>query len=137
MRPLSTPLHSGLICGRQVRFFRSPLSGPDFPWHSVDDLHLALNFPRELRRHFKAMLQRDWGGKVRTIATRRGVTTIAPHPMAQGLIESLEDFGGPPSGAADDYARTAGEALQTLTASMPPDEAVRYSMAAFNRGGGL
>ncbi len=94
MRAVISSLHSGPICGREVRFFRSPLAGPDFPWHSVDDLHLALNFPRELRRHFKAMLQRDWGGKIRTIATRRGVTTIAPHPMAQGLIESLEDFGG-------------------------------------------
>lgn len=137
MRPLAMVLHTGQVAGRGVRFFRSPLSGPDFPWHSVDDLQAALRFPRDLRRHFRTVLQRDWGGNVRTIATRGGVTTIAPHPMAQGLIDALAEFGGPPSGAADDYAQAVAEALQTITASMPPEASAAYALAAFQRGGGL
>lgn len=130
-------LHTAQIGGKSVRLFRSPLEGPDFPWHSVDDLHLALGFPRDLRRELKTKLQREWREEVRTIATSGGITTIAPHPMAQGLIAAADDVGCAPYTAGDDYARAGAKALGMITAGMPPAALVAYSVAAFHRGGGL
>lgn len=36
--PQAVPLHRAAIQGRTVRFFRSPLTGPDFPWAVLRDL---------------------------------------------------------------------------------------------------
>lgn len=55
-----------------MRFFQSPLDGPDVPWSSVDDLHVCLRFSRELRRSLKASLQRSWSGNVRTVGLVTG-----------------------------------------------------------------
>lgn len=137
MKPLVAVLHVGRIGAHDVRFFRSPLTGADLPWHSTDDLHVSLSFPRDLRRKFRTMLQRDWAPNVRTVATRGGLTTIAPHPMAQGLISAADDIGCAPYSAEDDYAQAAGEALRVITAGMTPNDAVAYSLAAFKCGGGM
>ena len=137
MKALTPVLLTGNVGDHPLRLFRSPLHGPDAVWHSVDDLHLALRFSRDLRRTFKAKLQQDWAANVRTVATPSGVTTIAPHPMAQGLIDSAVDFGCAPPGAYDQYVRAAAQAFGLIVANMPPTEAVAFSIAAYQRGGGM
>lgn len=131
-----TPISTGSVNGKSVRFFRSPLDGPDMPWHSVDDLYVALAFSRQLRRHFKQMLQGTWRNDVRTVATAEGITTIAPHYMAQGLIGSLEHF--QPEGAVlrdREYQLAASRAMTVITQGMAPSMALDFVMQAFKRTG--
>ncbi|CAK0742658.1 hypothetical protein WCLP8_1360002 [uncultured Gammaproteobacteria bacterium] len=68
------------ISGHSVRFFASPLSGPDFPWHSFDDLAAACDLDQNQREHFLRMAKRDHPNSTRVIATNAGLVTISPHP---------------------------------------------------------
>lgn len=106
------------------------------PWHSVDDLYTALAFPKPLRRHFKQMLQGQWKNDVRTVATAGGITTIAPHYMAQGLIQSLK---GVPQAvqpkAEAEYQVAAAGAMEAMTQHLGPDAKVNYLVDAFKRMG--
>lgn len=137
MKRITPVLHVGQVGDHPLRFFRSPLDGPDVPWHSVDDLHACLRFSRELRRTLRASLQKSWAASIRTIATESGVTTIAPHVMAQGLIGAAEEVGCAPYTAEQDYARAGGYALGLVTGCMSPLEVVAFVSAAYHRGGGL
>jgi hypothetical protein len=81
------PLHVARVGGHQLRFFQSPMNDgcPDFPWHSVDDLHRCLGLNREQRKFFLHKLKAKHN-EVRTVATAEGIITVAPHFMAQGTV---------------------------------------------------
>lgn len=97
-KPLAHPIHTGTVNGSPVRFFRGPDARPDMPWHALGDLTRALELPRALRRHLLQMTQRAWAGTLRTVATAEGVTILAPHFVAQGLIgAAVEAHGTSPS----------------------------------------
>lgn len=86
------PIHVVEIDGMELRLFASPRyqrSGQaDLPWHSADDLRAILRLPDDLREAFQRKMKSDWD-EVRTIATDHGITTIAPHFMAEGMIDFL------------------------------------------------
>lgn len=129
-------LYIGKINGGDVRFFRSPVQGPDLPWHSIDDLHEALKLPRDLRRHFKRRLQGEWKKDVRTVATAGGITTIGPHFMAQGLIGSMVEMGIATTKTEVEYAMAGGEAMKLdMPPGMSPAQRVAQAIAAFQGQG--
>lgn len=136
MRPLLKLLNTGQVAGKRLAFFRSPLTGPDFPWHAADDLYAALRFPADFRRHFQQMLQEQHGSLIRTVATVKGIVTICPHYMAQGVIAAGQEIGCAPAEAELDYGRAAAAAMTSLTDELGLSEfdRVAYAAAAFKRG---
>ena len=44
MSVILAPIHTAALGNATLRFFRSPLAGPDLPWHVHDDLALASAF---------------------------------------------------------------------------------------------
>src|SRR4051794_10610767 len=94
MSKIVSPIYTGALNGQPLRFFKSPLPSPHFPWHASDDLHRCMRLPREVRRRFREQLKSsEWGKDVRTVATADGIITIAPHWMAQGFIGSMIENG--------------------------------------------
>ncbi len=107
MNGLVSPILVPDVAGEPVRFFKSPEAGPHLPWHAVDDLYKAMQFPRDLRRMMLRNAQGFAGGDFKTVATSTGLTVIGSHPMAQGLIgAAIEAHGTDPSFEIA-YARSA------------------------------
>lgn len=131
------PVFSGSLGGRPLRFFKAPRPGPHLVWHAVDDLHHCLAMPRDLRRHYRQQLQRDYRKDVETIATDQGIDIIAPHWMAQGLIQGLEEVRFAPRGTETAYAMEAGRAQKALFGDLPPAAGIEMAIAAFRNSNGL
>ncbi len=136
-REITAPVHTAALGIGNVRFFRSPLDGPRFAWHSIEDLHRSIAMDRSLRRHMLRCLSQTYGGDIRTILTDAGETMIGPHFMGQGLIGSMIEMGVAPAGLALAYAKAMADAMTALTASMGPAESVNYSIAAFRLENGI
>ena len=89
---LVEPIHVATVCGHRLRFFKTPISdgAPDFPWHSVEDLRCCMKLPRDLRR---LMLRTERGSEFknsyRDVATAEGIVTIAPHFIAQAILDGM------------------------------------------------
>lgn len=130
-----SPIHTGTINGKPVRFFKTPMNDgrPDFPWHATEDLMLALNVPRVLRRQFLRGARQKWGEVHRTIATRDGLVTIAPHFAAQGLVGGTIAVGRAPAKADIEYASEVAKASKALTGDLGMEATLDYMVAAFHR----
>jgi hypothetical protein len=93
----SKPIYIGTFNGKPLRFFKSPHPGPQFPWHSQDDLYKCLGLDHGARSVLRKMTAQNWADDVRIVDTENGLVTIAPHCMAQGLIGAVatagRDFG--------------------------------------------
>jgi hypothetical protein len=126
------PIHVGQIGGHPVRFFRSPEDGPRLPWHSQDDLFVCLGMPAVLQEDFrrKAANHPEWGGVIHTVATPDGITRIAPHFMAQSLVEAMVECGVAGNGVIREHIDASMGAMSALTAGMSPTDAMYYTMAA-------
>lgn len=135
-RDLVKPIHTAALGLANLRFFRSPLEGPQMPWHSVEDLYRCLVMDRGLRRVFLAKLKRDWKDDIRAVATPTGPTIIAPHFMAQGLIGSMVEIGVAPASSTDAYAEAGSGAMKALTAGMDPLASMNWAIAAFRKENG-
>lgn len=134
---LTSPLHVGVVNGRDVRFFKGPSNGPEMPWHSVEDLYQALGLPRSLRRELLRKTQEHWGKELRTVATANGPVVVAPHFVAQGLIgAAVVAMGGKPS-LEIEYAKAGGEALKKLAGDLPMMAAVEFAVAAYRNTNGV
>jgi hypothetical protein len=131
MSKLVAPLHTAAVGLGNLRFFRSQEEGPRQPWHSVEDLYRCMSMDRGLRRHFLAKLKADWKADIREVQTDTGQTTIAPHFMAQGVIDSMIAVGHAPASMDIAYARACAGAMDVLTLGMSPAEAMTYSVAAY------
>ena len=116
---MMAPLHIGQVNGHQVRFYRDPSGHPALPWHSAEDIYLALGLPRHVRREFQRMTQRHWPGEVRTIGTADGIVTVAPHHVAQGVIGAAIEVGAVPAEIATEYAMAGAAALNKLVGDLP------------------
>jgi hypothetical protein len=129
------PLHIGTVGGGTLRFFRTPLDDgrPDFPWHAVDDLQQCLHVNREFRRIWMRKLRSKWK-EPQTITTDEGITVVAPHFMAQGLIDALIENGFVHKTAYAEYAHAGIEATKLIApATSDPDAWVAWMKAAMNR----
>jgi len=125
------PIHVASIGKSTLRFFRSPLAGPDLPWHVHDDLVACLGLPRDVRRQFHRMLTNGpFKADVRGIATADGIVTIAPHFAAQGLIGAAIEAGMASTAFVDAYIAAAIAAFKVMTGDLPPMAALEMAIAA-------
>ena len=133
----AAPLHIAAVGLGNVRFFRSPLAGPQQPWFVIDDLFRAGSIDRKLRRAFFSGLQRDHGAEILTIETSSGPINIGPHWMAQGLISCWIEWGR--VNRDFELAYTVGQAgaMAALTAHMSDMEGMRYAMQAYRNSNGI
>lgn len=131
-----TPILEHDIDGKRLRYFTSPefqnFRKADMPWHSADDLSIVLGLPQEASEMLKRKLREDWNRDVKTVATPEGITTIAPHFMAQGLIASLERELGEERASRILSGYTAGglKAMRAMTAHLSPSMRLSFMMAA-------
>jgi hypothetical protein len=89
------PIYMAKIGTGELRFFASQSPDDPRPWHSQDDLLFCMGLPRALRRRFQAMnKQREFAGQWTTAKTPDGVTTIAAHDMALGLMAAVARANG-------------------------------------------
>ena len=135
---LSTPLHVGVINGRDVRFFRDPSGKPGLPWHVADDLFRAADLPRNVRRHLIETAQKAFGDELRTIPTADGVVTIAPHTAAQAFLHGVAKASGGRVDLEREYIAAGVNAMDKLTGDLPPVARFEFAMAAAKNtiGGG-
>ena len=130
------PLHVGTVCGQPVRFFKTPNDDgrPDFPWHSVDDMQRAIGLPDDARKVLMRNM-RTVGGEdlFRTIATPEGLVTVAPHFMAQGMLDAAVATGKVSPAARSDYDRAGTPAFKALTAHLSINALLDWTKAAWNR----
>jgi hypothetical protein len=133
---LLKPLHVGMASGQPLRFFRTPINDgrPDLHWHAVDDLHRCLGLNREQRRFFQRKLQ-EWGD-IQTVATADGIITVAPHYMAQGVIDAMIEQGMAPTTIRSEYDLAGIEATKKVVPAyldFPGDAWLAWMKAAMNR----
>jgi len=121
--------------------FASPLyeqhRQADLPWHSADDLRRILRIDGELRDVLQRRMKADWD-EVRTVATENGITTIAPHFMAEGLIEAMEEMPDvlpEPDRvlARGRYRNAVTSAMKLMVAHLCPLERLHFALAASDR----
>lgn len=121
------------INGRPVRFFRPPVDEPDFPWFSYDDLMLAMGLGRQPRRLIARDLRNNWGDQITTAMCGGSITTVAPHFMAQGLLEALVSAGHADPSLLAEYQEAGAEALKELTGHLSPAELMPWVAEALRR----
>jgi hypothetical protein len=121
MSAILAPIHTATLGKSSLRFFKSPSSRPELPWHVHDDLVACLGLPRHMRRQFQHMLANGpFKDDIRAVATGAGIVTIAPHYVAQGLIGAAIDAGGITSEFELEYAKAAVAAMKVLAGDLPP-----------------
>ena len=130
MSDLASPIACPEITGTPVRFFRSPEIGPHLPWHAVDDLYKAMQFPRDLRRMMLQNAQGFAGGDFKTVATTDGPVVIGSHPMAQGLIGAAIAANGTDPKFEMAYARAAASAMEAMLGDLGPEARFRLLLDA-------
>ncbi len=130
MSALVSPIATPEIAGTPVRFFKSPEVGPHMPWHSVDDLHRAMRFPRDLRRIMLRNAQSFAGGEFKTIATVGGPVVIGSHPFAQAIIGAAIEANGTNPSFEMLYAKAAVVAMQALAGDLGPEAKLDFLLTA-------
>src|SRR3712207_2740148 len=136
MKALVTPIFTGAINGRLVRFFRGPSGRPELPWHAVEDLYLAAGLPRDVRRQLLRLTQGSWSRELRTVATPDSVVTIAPRHVAQGLLAAFVETGRTPATLEAEYAQAGAAAPKALAGDLPAMAGVQFALAAFRNTNG-
>jgi hypothetical protein len=136
-------LHIATVAGRPLRFFQTPLEDgrPDLVWHAIDDLQQCLGLNREQRKAYQRLLRshtKRWSTIPRTVATADGLVTIAPHFMAQGMVDAMVEERIAPANARRDYDRASAEAQRKIPKPGPfgSDEWFAWMRAAMNRWDG-
>jgi len=137
----AAPIHTAAVNGVAVRFFRGPTDRPDMPWHAHEELLAALALPRDLRRALRAALLRTWSEACHTVEADGEPVLIAPHFVAQGLIDMAKEAGRgittTPEVVDREYARAGVTALNALTSHMPAaEDRIDWVMQAFRSHGG-
>jgi hypothetical protein len=136
---LTKPIHTGTVCGKPLRFFKTPNNDgkPDMQWFAVEDLQICLGMPGQLRKFMRRKMQQMWGAELKTISTPDGVVTIAPHFMVQGMIDAMRDSGIVPETTYNEYAMAGTDAMRILTEHLSfPDDLLPWMVAALKRHDG-
>ena len=121
------------INGRPVRFYCPPTAGPDFPWFSLDDLLLALKLSRQARRHIARLAREDWGEYLTTAMCEGSIITVAPHFVAQGLLDALISTGQITQSASDGYYEAGVSVMKELTGHLSPQDLLPWAAEALRR----
>jgi hypothetical protein len=120
------PLYVGIINGRPVRFFRSPLLRPEVPWISQEDLMVALGFPRRNRRELMHRFRAD----ARAIGVGHEQVFIIDRDHAKGLIGAAIESSLTPNSADADYNFAAFEATNAHCAGWNENAQDIYKLRA-------
>jgi hypothetical protein len=113
------PLATALVNGRPVRYFRSPLDGPEFPWHVFLDLHAAMRLPDDMQEHFLRMMRSGpYRNDTRVLATPDGPAVITPHYVAQGFMRGMEELGQMPPDFEIDYCKGLSDAIDAQASGL-------------------
>lgn len=137
MTSIVQPIHDAVIGEGVLRFFKAPLPHVHLPWHSWDDINTCLSVPRDLRQYLLSRLKEDHGGDVRTVATARGITTIAPHWMAQGIISSMIELHRADITFELAYTRGVVAAWEKMMGPLSPGESIETLCSAYRNSNGL
>jgi hypothetical protein len=138
MPAIVSPIHIEAIGLHNVRFFRSPLTGPRQPWHAIDDLFAAMTISRGLRRAIKAdMPKSEWGKAMVQVQTADGPLDIAAHFIAQAAIGLAQERFNLPKDFEISYTEAVAKAMKVITAGMSDLEAVNYTIAAYRNENGI
>ena len=131
MSKTSTPLQFEAVGLGNVRFFRPPSGGREFPFVALNDLYIAMAIPCGARREFDHALRTGpWKENAKTVATADGVTTIVAHFVAQGLIDAMAEVGRCSPDFYRSYATAGAKALSKLTDGLHGDALLAYIKAA-------
>ena len=128
---IAKPLHVATVGKKQLRFFRTPHDDgwPDFPWHAVDDLQQCLGLDGRASEPLRKAYweSAEFRTAYRTIATEGQLTRVAPHHVAQGLIDAMIQLGVAPSTVRTEYENAGVEALVKLTLHLPFQSEVYFA----------
>lgn len=128
MNTLVSPIWTGRICGRPIRFFAAPNNSIAVPWHACADLAGVFGFTRQgLEAYLHDLRTGAYQDDVRTVQTEDGPVLIGPHFMAQGLIDALtgeDTFKA--NRIHDRYSREAITASRTQQVGMTPQERIEF-----------
>jgi hypothetical protein len=80
-------LHRVTLRGRELRFYRSPLVGPDFPWAALSDLSNIAGGDREAVS--AAWIYADHPTLARTLLTETGAELLLSHWAGLELLTAL------------------------------------------------
>ena len=127
MSSVHSPIHRADVFGQELRFFSSPIymkqKTADMPWHVFNDLLAALGLDEKASIFILRELRGDWA-EPQTIATPDGLVTIAPHFMADGLIDAVgADSNFQPENfklVSAAYRRNLTEALKQMIPNFDP-----------------
>lgn len=112
-----TPVRIAAVGDKTIRFYLSPLDGPDFPWVSFSDSSLIL-FPSP---EYRAELEERWES-IYPHLTRRADddSMVVPDFCIRGMFQWCSD-GGVERAAAlfRVYEETAAEVLVSLYCNLP------------------
>ena len=137
MSTLVSPVYTGTLNGKQLRFFKAPTDEPHLVCHAWDDLVACASLPQDMREHFRQSLREDYRDAVRTVATAEGIVTIAPHWMAQGFIGSMIECKRMPPSAELAYTAQSVDAWNALTANLSDRQGMDLFIAAFRNTNGI
>lgn len=139
MSKVIEPIHTAAVGLGNVRYFKSLLPGPHLIWFAYEDLLKAAGLARPMRRHFEAMLKQDHRDIIKPVMTPDGPATLAPHYIAQGFVDAMEEIGQAPKGFATAYTRGAAAAISAVTADLglTGTEAMNYTIAAYRNSNGI
>jgi len=136
---MTKAIYIGTLNGKPLRFFESPNPGPQFPWHSIDDLYKCLGLDHGARNEFRKLTTEgeEWSKNVHIIDTDSGLVTIASHTMAQVMIGATAEAGRnilklskTEEELLDEYCEVVVEAGNVLTDGMTEEESFRFVIAA-------
>lgn len=139
MSKVIEPVHIAAVGLGNVRFFESLLPGPHLIWFAHEDLLVAAGLSRPMRRGFEAMLKQDYRDVIKPVMTPDGPATLAPHYLAQGFVDAMEEVGRMPAGFAMAYTRAAADAMGAITRSLGLSgmDAINHTIAAYRNSNGI
>lgn len=82
------------INGQQIRFYPSPLPGPDYPWHVLDDLMLSVDMPDWWRRTAVKKFSTAWPEHCRVMETASGPVVLCSSFCGRGFLDWMSEEGG-------------------------------------------
>ena len=127
------PIHTANVNGKPVRFFRSHLDRPDFPWHSANDLSAGGKLSAGTRRSLLHGLFKDWRHDLKQAVVSGELTTLAPHFIGKLQAEIIDGFS---PGFHRAYIKAATAAANVVMLGMPDAEQLAYMRAATRNGAG-
>lgn len=123
----SALLHTATINGHPVRFFASPLGGPDMPWVALADLVGTVGLPDWWREQAVSGWPEAHPDKFRLVAVDGAEVLIVPDVAGLGFFAFLAQQGCEVDVPRREYDATATELFCVQHAHLSREEFTRAS----------